>query len=325
MVSSDSDVNPDDVRDVAVPPLEDDMESEFLDENRSFQTEKFARYAQKESGTPGAIGVALGLISDVESDLNLLAEQEPEQDIDYLIDYLGWVSNILTYTADQYITDYDSPLYETEDSDEDREEDTEPDEEVQWSREKFAQVTIDDVNGKGNILARPDHLSQDHIHLSHGQKGEEVIVFLGTSTSLYSNHMQHLVVPFSTVEEAQKSYSKDTALQIQKGDLVKIPGPVIKDGSKIAISGFNIGHIQIDGEVPKRYELTVKIEEIEGETARGTIEGKTKLRQHRRKKKRRKKSYSGSGKQRYAGQGNNSNPFKGRIGKRNDLLKDNPR
>lgn len=336
MSSRSSKIERKDIIEVAVPPIEDENESRFLDDEGGFLSDEYARYAQEECGTAGAIGVALEILNDVESDLSTLADQDFSPDIvGYQASLIGEICDILTEAADQHISDYDSPIYDEEASDNYDEKESESGEkkengsESSWASDDFIRVEIDGMNNKGNLLTRPDHLSHDHLHLSHGQKGQEVIAFQGDLPSEYSNQIQLPVLPFDTIEEAKENLSLKTTLQFDKGDLVKIPNPDIKDESTVIVDGFDVDQVQVEENIPRDHELTIKVRKIEDKTAYGRIKKKNKQSRKSRKKttrrSRKSKKYTGSGKQRYAGKGNNRNPFQTKGGNMNSILRDNPR
>ncbi|ARS91255.1 hypothetical protein B1756_17005 [Natrarchaeobaculum aegyptiacum] len=191
--------------------------------------------------------------------------------------------------------------------------------EYNYPLEKFAQVEIEKVNGKGNLLTFSENIPKDHLHISHGQKGEKVIVFLGSDSSMYSNQLQYPNVPFDSVEDAARNYSPETDLILKENDLIKIPDPVIvpKERPVIHLNGYNIERIELDGDVKKGYQLTVRITNIDGEVAKGTVEA-TKRKNSGRKKSRRKKKRKKKRNKRSTG---TRNPFNGFFGSKNENIK----
>lgn len=332
--------NGQDIVDVSVPPIPDEQETIFLNDDGDVLSAKFAKHAQETSGIVGPIGVALVLLNEVENSLNSLSERSDVDtaEIDETNSLVQETSSILVAAADQHIADDSSKLYDVSNL-----ESTVTTEERRKqgrdtvSTDQFAKVSVDGMNGKGNILARPDHLQQDHLHLSHGQVGEEVVIYLGSDSTVYSGRMQNPVLPFESVEAAAREFTEETTLRLKEGDLLKLmnPTPVSETTSTVSVEGFNVDEIELEEDIPEKRQITIRIRSIQGSSARGKVENSRLKHQHRRKRKNRnkrrsrnkstKKKNRKSNSNRYNGKGNGGNPFGSSGGERNSLIRDNLR
>lgn len=140
--------------------------------------------------------------------------------------------------------------------------------------DRFAKVHIDRINSKGNLLSFPDDFPHDHIHLSHGQVCKEVIIPRIPLLSDFEEQIQIPVLPFDTVEEAELEFSKGVTLQVNEGELLKLPSPEITSdpNTDLLVSGFNISNIEVEVDaVPVNCQITVRIKDIKDDSAKGRI------------------------------------------------------
>ncbi|MDS0261858.1 hypothetical protein NDI56_20855 [Haloarcula sp. S1CR25-12] len=194
--------------------------------------------------------------------------------------------------------------------------------ETDYSPPDFIQVTIDNVNSRGNLITHSSNISADHLHLTHGSEGDSVII-LEQSPELSP------VLPYNTVSEAVKNHSQDTVLQLEEGDLLKIRNPFEKSNqpSTISLSGFNISLVEVSGDIPERYHVSVRIKNLDGSTAAGNIEYTIKKPEYRIRnhKSNGNSGSNSSNSNRFTGSGNGSNPFNSSGSNRNNLVNGNLR
>lgn len=301
--------SPDEIIDLSIPPLSDG-DSRFVNtQTGDFDTSAYTEHMYEQTGTAGAIAVALSKLQYVQDELSGADTTVPTAtELAFLNTLLSEATETLVFAADTHIESYDEPLYDVEDSpsadveENESSTDEEDGENSEWNpiytEDQFTEVTVDRISGSGNLIAESPSINPAHIHITHGTVDKDVIVFLesGNFTDASGGSPRAKTVPYESIEAAVANYSPHESLRLREGDTVKFERPTPSEANVewLAVDRFDTETIDIGRDVSELRRVTVEIESISGQHAKGTpvdtlIEEAYQRKQEQKKKKRKQR------------------------------------